>query len=382
MSEPDWAPLTGFRVAVTSARRADELTALLERRGATVTSAAAIAMVPLPDDDELRAHTEALIDMPPDIVIATTGIGFRGWVAAADGWGLTHELLVALGKARVVSRGPKATGALRAAGLPEEWSPESESSRELLHYLVEGGISGQRIAVQLHGATDDWDPFPEFLDQLRSAGAEVVPIRVYRWHSAPHGGDFDQLVAGIADEKFDAVSFTSAPAVASVLLRAKEMGIEDKVLSAFRTGVHAMCVGPVTARPLVRLGVPTSAPERMRLGALARHITDELPLLQSRTLRVAGHLLEIRGTCVMVDGVVKALSPAGMAAVRALAQRPGAVVSRTDLLGALPGSGTDTHAVETAVLRLRTALGDKNIVSTVVKRGYRLAVDDELAHAL
>ena len=303
-------------------------------------------------------------------------------MAAADGWGLTHELLVALGKARVFSRGPKATGALRAAGLPEEWSPESESSRELLHYLVEGGISGQRIAVQLHGATDDWDPFPEFLDQLRAAGAEVVPIRVYRWHSAPHGGDFDQLVAGIADEKFDAVSFTSAPAVASVLLRAKEMGIEDKVLSAFRTGVHAMCVGPVTARPLVRLGVPTSAPERMRLGALARHITDELPLLQSRTLRVAGHLLEIRGTCVMVDGVVKALSPAGMATVRALAQRPGAVVSRTDLLGALPGSGTDTHAVETAVLRLRTALGDKNIVSTVVKRGYRLAVDDELAHAL
>ena len=92
-------------------------------------------MVPLPDDDELRAHTEALIDVPPDIVIATTGIGFRGWVAAADGWGLANELLAALGKARIVSRGPKATGALRAAGLPEEWSPESESSRELLHYL-------------------------------------------------------------------------------------------------------------------------------------------------------------------------------------------------------------------------------------------------------
>jgi uroporphyrinogen-III synthase len=382
MSEPDWAPLTGFRVAVTSARRADELGALLQRRGATVTSAAAITMVALPDDDELRAHTEALIDLPPDIVIATTGIGFRGWVAAADGWGLAGDLTIALGKARIVSRGPKATGALRAAGLPEEWSPESESSRELLHYLVEGGIAGQRIAVQLHGATDDWDPFPEFLDELRAAGAEVVPIRVYRWHPAPHNGDFDQLVAGIADEKFDAVSFTSAPAVASVLMRATEMGIEDRVLAALRTNVHAMCVGPVTARPLVRLGVPTSAPERMRLGALARHITDELPLLQSRTMRVAGHLLEIRGTCVLVDGVVKALSPAAMATIRALAHHPGAVVSRGDLLRALPGAGTDTHAVETAVLRLRTALGDKNIVSTVVKRGYRLAIDDDLAHAL
>jgi uroporphyrinogen-III synthase len=381
MSEPDWAPLTGFRVAVTSARRAEELGTLLERRGASVTSAAAITMVPLPDDEALRAHTEALIDAPPDIVIATTGIGFRGWIAAADGWGLANDLTAALGKARIVSRGPKATGALRAAGLPEEWSPESESSREVLHYLVEGGIAGKRIAVQLHGATDDWDPFPEFLDELRAAGAQVVPIRVYRWHPAPRNGEFDQLVMGIADEKFDAVSFTSAPAVASVLMRATELGIEDRLLAALRTNVHAMCVGPVTARPLVRLGVPTSAPERMRLGALARHITDELPLLCARTTRVAGHVLEIRGTCVLVDGEVKAVSPAGMATIRALAHRPGAVVSRHALLSVLPGSGTDTHAVETAVLRLRTALGDKNIVSTVVKRGYRLAVDEDLVHA-
>ncbi|QNJ93838.1 uroporphyrinogen-III synthase [Mycolicibacterium fluoranthenivorans] len=376
MTEPDWAPLTGFRVAVTSARRSEELSALLTRRGADVTSAAAIAMVPLPDDDELRTNTEALIAAPPDIVIATTGIGLRGWIAAADGWGLARELTSALSKARIVSRGPKATGALRAAGLPEEWSPESESSRELLHYLLEGGIVGMRIAVQLHGATDDWDPFPEFLDELMAAGAHVVPIRVYRWHPAPRGGAFDQMVMAIADQRFDAVSFTSAPAVAATLLRAAELGVEDSLLHALRTTVHAMCVGPVTARPLVRLGVPTSAPERMRLGALARHITDELPLLQSRRIRVAGHVLEIRGTCVMVDEVVKELPPAGMATIRALAHRPGAVVSRADLLGALPGTGTDTHAVETAVLRLRTALGDKNIVTTVVKRGYRLAVDE------
>ena len=376
MSEPDWSPLTGFRVAVTSARRADELATMLRRRGATVTCAAAIEMVSLPDDDELRQRTQALIDSPPDIVIATTGIGFRGWIAAADGWGLASDLIHALGKARIVSRGPKATGALRAGGLPEEWSPESESSREVVHYLVDGGISGVRVAVQLHGATADWDPFPEFLDELRSAGAEVVPIRVYRWHPAPRNGEFDQLVAGIAEEKFDAVSFTSAPAVASVLMRAAEMGIESRVLSALRNGVHAMCVGPVTARPLVRLGVPTSTPERMRLGALARHITDELPLLQARTIRVAGHLLDIRGNCVLVDGAVKAMSPAAMATIRALARRPGAVVSQANLLRALPGTGSDTHAVETAVLRLRTALGDKKMVTTVVKRGYRLPVDE------
>jgi hypothetical protein len=33
------------------------------------------------------------------------------------------------------------------------------------------------------------------------------------------------------------------------------------------------------------------------------------------------------------------------------------------------------HAVEMAVLRLRTALGDRDIGETIVKRGYRLAID-------
>ena len=35
-------------------------------------------------------------------------------MAAADGWGLAADLTAALARARIVSRGPKATGALRA----------------------------------------------------------------------------------------------------------------------------------------------------------------------------------------------------------------------------------------------------------------------------
>jgi uroporphyrinogen-III synthase len=377
MGQPAAAPLTGYRVAVTSARRAEELCALLTRHGATVCSAAAITMVPLPEDDELHRHTKALIAKPPHILIATTGIGFRGWISAADGWGLANQLIEALSTAKIVARGPKATGALRAAGLREAWSPQSESSREVLRYLLESGVAGRCIALQLHGATDDWDPFPEFADELCRAGAEVIPIRVYRWRPAPRGGEFDQLVTQIAQRQVDAVSFTSAPAAAATLMRADELGLHDQLLDALGTDVRAMCVGPVTAQPLARLGIPTSSPERMRLGALARHIADELPLLRSRTVRAAGHVIEIRGTCVVVDGVVRSLSRAGMAILRVLAQRPGAVVSRSDLLRVLPGNGTDTHAVDTAVLRLRAALGDKSIVVTVVKRGYRLAIDEQ-----
>ncbi|ETW23500.1 uroporphyrinogen-III synthase [Mycobacterium gastri] len=377
MAQRNSEPLRGYRIAVTSARRADELCALLRRQGAEVCSAQAICMVALPDDDELHHITQALIADPPDMLVAHTGIGVRGWVAAAEGWGLAGRLIGALSAARIISRGPKATGELRAAGLREEWSPGSESSLEVLDYLLRSGVSGKRIAVQLHGAADGLDPFPEFVGGLRSAGAEVLPIRVYRWKPTRLGGEFDQLVAGIARRQFDAVSFTSAPAAAAVLERGRQLGTEEQLLAALRNDVHAMCVGPVTSRPLTRNGVPTSAPERMRLGALARHIAEELPRRGSCTLNAAGHVVDIRGTCVLVDDSIKTLSASGMAILRALARRPGDVVGRDELLTVLPGNGDDTRAVDTAVLRLRTALGDKNIIATVVKRGYRLAVDTQ-----
>lgn len=369
------ASLSGYRVAVTSARRAEEFCDLLRRHGATVHAAPAITMIDLTDDVMLRGRTESLIATPPDVLVVTTSMGFRGWLGAAHRWGLADTLLSALATARIVARGPKAVGALHAAGLTEEWYPESESSAAMLEYL-RPGIAGCRLAVQLHGTTGDWDPAPELLDQFRRAGAEVLPIPVYRWRAAHRGGEFDQLAAQIAQRQFDAVSFTSAAAVMATLTRAAELGISDALLRALRSDVHAMCVGPLTARPLELLNVPTSAPRRMRLGALARHIIEELPRLRTHTLHAAGHRIEICGGSVTVDGAPRPLSPSCIATLRALAHQPGRVVSREGLLEALPGHGGNTHAVETAILRLRASLGDKNIVATVVKRGYRLAVDE------
>lgn len=76
----------------------------------------------------------------------------------------------------------------------------------------------------------------------------------------------------------------------------------------------------------------------------------------------------------MADGAVRQLAPAPMALMRALARRSGRVVSREDLLAALPGGGEDTHAVETGIARLRAGLGTPKAIQTVVKRGYRLAL--------
>jgi len=373
MTSPDATALTGFTVAITASRRADELAAILQRRGADVVSAAAIHMVPLADDTHLRSATEALIATPPDMLIATTGIGFRGWIEAAEGWGAAEPLLDSLGGARVISRGPKATGALRAAGLREEWSPESESSEEVLAHLTDADLRGRRVAVQLHGAVDDWDPVPGFLDTLADRGATVVPVPVYRWEPPTDLHALDSLVERVALSSVDAITFTSAPAVASFLMRADAMALKDSVHRALSVDVVPFCVGPVTARPLDHIGVESVRPERMRLGALARIVGDELPRLRP-DLAVAGHRLGVRAGCAVVDGEVITLTPNSLVLLKMLARDPGAIVTREVMLETI--GAQDPHVIEAAVARLRSSLGAKELVATAVKRGYRLAVDD------
>ncbi|MEV8091101.1 uroporphyrinogen-III synthase [Streptomyces nigra] len=367
--QPDHGPLAGFTVGVTAARRADELGALLQRRGAAVVHAPALRIVPLSDDSELLAATKEIIQRHPDVVVATTAIGFRGWIEAADGWGLGEDLLNRLREVELLARGPKVKGAVRAAGLTEEWSPSSESMAEVLDRLLEEGVEGRRIAVQLHG-----EPLPGFVEALRAGGAEVLGVPVYRWLPPVDVGPVDRLLDAAISRSLDAVTFTSAPAAASLLTRAEERGLLDELLAALGHDVLPACVGPVTALPLQARGIDTVQPERFRLGPLVQLLCRELPG-RARSLPIAGHRVEIRGHAVLVDGELRPVPPAGMSLLRALARRPGWVVSRADLLRALPGAGRDEHAVETAMARLRTALGTPKLIQTVVKRGYRLALD-------
>ena len=267
------APLAGLRVGVTADRRADDQIELLRRRGASVVHGPTMRIVPLADDADLAAVTRTLLADPPAVVVATTGQGFRGWLEVADGWGQGEALRAVLADATLLARGPKARGAIRGAGLREAWSAdETEASPEVLAHLLDGGvgeIAGRRVAVQLHG-----DPMTSFLAALRSAGADVVEVHVYRWEPPPDLDAVDALLDAVRGHELDAVTFTSAPAVEGLLLRAGERGVLDALVAAFAGPVTACCVGPVTAAPLDRVGAPWIGPERFRLGAMVRRLEE------------------------------------------------------------------------------------------------------------
>ena len=366
--------LSGFRVGVTAARKVDEQIGLLERRGAEVVWAPALSLeANHVEDAELRAATEDVLSRPVDLFLATTGTGLKAWFAAAERWGMRDQLLAHLGEAEILARGPKSVGALRRNGLRELWSPESEEFEDVLEHLRGRDLAGQRIVVQEHGQS-----LSMVAHALRRRGADVSSVAVYRVVTAEDPEPMFHLIDQIADREVHAVTFTAAPAVAALMEAAGSTGRREDVVSAFQADVLASCVGPVTAAAFELWGVPSIFPERSRLAAMIKQLETELPSRASGTsFDVGGHTLLMHGDQVLLDGIEVKVSAAPLAVLHALLVNPGHVVSRADLLAALPsGTAGSEHAVDMAVARLRTAIGTR-AVQTVVKRGYRLAVPSD-----
>lgn len=357
--------LTGFRVGVTSDRRSQDLISALERRGAEVLHAPALKIAPHDQDTILVAETRALIEARPEVVLITTGYGMRRWLEVADTVGLGARLTEVLEDALILARGPKSVGAIRAAGLEEEAASASDTTASLIDAVHQAGLTGRRVAIQLHGYTDEIQ-----LARLRDLSARVWTVTPYRWVPPAAPERLSRLIEATCARHLDAVTFTSAPGAEATVAVAREIGLLDEFVAALETDVLAVAVGPVTAGPLRDAGATVLAPDRHRLGALIRLVSEELAEHRVRRLRCGAAELELRGGAVLVDGRLITLSPNAFALLRTLAGTEG-VARRADLQRCLP-DGTDEHALDVAISRLRRSLGVPGLVKTVVKRGYRL----------
>ncbi len=357
--------LRGFRIGVTSDRRAADLIAALERRGAQVMHAPALTIAPNEQDGRLIVDTRELIMARPEVVLVTTGYGMRRWLEVADAAGLGAELTAVLDQARIFARGPKAHGAVRAAGLLDAQTGELDTTESLIDAVVGAGLSGKRVAIQLHGFTDEVQ-----LARLRELSASVLTVTPYRWTRPPVGDRLPRLIRAACQRQLDAVTFTSAPAATAVLAMADELRLRADLVHAMRDHVAAVAVGPVSATPLLEAGIRPAVPDRYRLGALIRLVCDELSERHVRRFRCGATVIELRGRSVTVDGRSVMLGPNALTLFTALAGSS-SVVSRQELSDVLPDT-LDDHALEVAMSRLRRALDVPGLITTVVKRGYRL----------
>lgn len=367
-------PLEGFVVGVTADRRSAEQAELLERRGASVVHGPTIRTLYLASDEDLRRATHAVIEHPPDYLVATTGIGVRAWFETAATWGLSDALLAALGKGRAVARGPKAGGALQAAGLTVWARSSTEQMAGLVDILLGEDLDGRRVAIQ-----EDGVPRPELEALLAGRGASVVRVPVYRWRLPEDRGPALRLVEAAVDGAVDAITFTSAPAVHNLFAIAGNAGLADDLRQACNDRVVATCIGPVCAEGALEEGITAPlAPDLGRLGLMVRSLSNHLQA-RRRTYRRGDTDVTVQGSMVLAGAEKALLSPKERLVFEALAAAPaGAVVSRAALLEHAWGSAAaDPHVLEVTVGRLRRRLGPFGAAVAVVPgRGYRLDTSD------
>jgi uroporphyrinogen-III synthase len=224
--------------------------------------------------------------------------------------------------------------------------------------------------VQLDGNVEQ-----EEIDRLRIAGHHVTDVRVYEWHEPLDVDPALKLLNAVCDGRVDAVTFTSAAALQSFVSLADREGRADDLRAAVNGPVLAACVGPVCARAATDVGLRGLYPERPRLGAMVHWLTAELNARQRR-VRLAGTEVVVQGATIMIDGRRVGLTDRERSVLEVLLAKPGAVVSRSELVRSVWGGGGDAHALEVTIARLRRKLGPAGAaIRTSVRRGYRLELD-------
>jgi uroporphyrinogen-III synthase len=348
--------LQGFTVGISADRRWDEQAALLERRGAAILHGPSIRTLPLGAEGPLRAATEAVLEHPPDVLIANTGLGMRSWFGAADTWNLDRSLLDALRSTRIYARGPKASGAVHSAGLQVADRAPTERLSEAVDLALEHLRPGQRAVLQVDGSGHS-----DEAERLRQAGAEVIVVPVYLWKLPEDRRPALRLAEAVIAGRVHAITFTAGPAVRNLMGMAADAGIDDTLRRALTDGRAVVgCVGPVCVEAAVAEGLGSE------------HLVQ--PAASRLRFDIGATEIVVTGTVATVAGTTVNLSDTEARLLATLAGQPNVVFTKEHLLRTVWGRGvSDPHAVEVGIARLRRRLGPhgKAVVS-VHRRGYTL----------
>lgn len=282
-------PLEGRTVAVTAHRRADDQIGALERKGAKVIAAPSLKLVPVEEDAAVVSQTRDLLAAAPDLMVVTTGYGFKRWWEVVEASGRADGVHAMLAAADIWVRGPKGRAAVRGLDLHDVGISPDETVATLVDDILDTydhDLTGAVVGWQENGFHDRHQR-----QRLVEAGAAVHTVVPHRWADADDAGVVPDLIRQICAREVDAVTFTSAAGSDALLSSASEMGLEEQFVAAFspvadglqrgadglqRGHVVAATVGPVTAAPLQAAGIPALVPERFRMGAMINQLAEVL----------------------------------------------------------------------------------------------------------
>jgi uroporphyrinogen-III synthase len=274
-----------LKVVSLESRNAHEMVRLLTRHGCEAISAPSMREIPLTDQHEAFAFGERLMGAGCDIVVLLTGVGTRLLVDALSTRFDREAVIAALGRSRLVCRGPKPVAVLKGLGLrPTLVAPEPNTWQDLLNLLdAQLPVANREVFVQEYGRANE-----PLLEGLRTRGAKLHTVAIYAWampaDTAPLAAAIEALCAGQAD----VLMFTSAQQLEHLFGLAAELGREEALRVALRRHVLCASIGPMTSEALEARGIPVDlTPAHPKMGHLVTAVASEgAPLLAAKRARV------------------------------------------------------------------------------------------------
>jgi uroporphyrinogen-III synthase len=257
--------LSGKRVVIAGSRKTEEMSQLIEKQGGTPIVRSLQGTVFLAEK-EVEPDLKKLVSEGADFIIFTTGIGTETLLNLSEKRGLKEQFLKVIEQAEVASRGYKTLAALKKINIKPVAVDEDGTTEGLIRALTAVDFKDKHVMVQLHGISS-----PRLVDFLEAQGASVTEILPYQ-HTEPEEETVKQLYTEILNGEVDAVCFTTAIQVKSLMKFAKEKGHIDDILHQFRgdtPSVTAVSVGKVTSEALREEGIDVYvAPKLERMGAM------------------------------------------------------------------------------------------------------------------
>ena len=236
----DRRPLFGKRVLVTRSRtQASRMCQLLEDAGAIAVELPAIAVAPPEDYGPLDEAVSQLSSYGWVIFASVNAVDVV--FARIDAQGRDAR---AFGNSCVGAIGPATAAALERRGIRPDFTPSGSVSSTALEELSACNWNG--VSVLLPAADIGRDELAEGLSRL---GADIARVTAYRTIKPP---DAAQRARDAFAEGIDIVTFTSSSTVRNLLgLLEEDGGRGSEALS----GSIVACIGPVTARTALELGL-------------------------------------------------------------------------------------------------------------------------------
>jgi uroporphyrinogen-III synthase len=269
----------GLRVLSFESRMGAEMARLIQRHNGDPLVVSALREIPIPlqGNSAVFRFGVKLILNQLDILILMTGVGTKALLEILQTRYPLAEIIDALKKTIIVTRGPKPLAILKTLGVEANITvPEPNTWHDVIATLdYYRPVQGLKIAIQEYGVSK-----PDMIQDLQKRGADVFSVPVYRWALPEDTAPLHSAITEVVNGRIDAMVITNAAQVDHVM----QLAEQDQKTDLFRESCKKIVVasiGPTASEGLKHYDLPVDfEPSHPKMGVLVKELSEQIHALR------------------------------------------------------------------------------------------------------